>query len=112
MGGVDLPPGACAYVMVGAANRDPRQFEDPDEFRLDRANGRQHVGFGHGIHTCAGAPLARAETVVSLERFLDRTSDIRVDEDHHGPLDARRYDYDPTYMLRGLKELHLEFDPV
>ncbi len=112
VGGVDLPPGASAYVMVGAANRDPRQFEDPDEFRLDRPNGRQHVGFGHGIHTCAGAPLARAETRVTLERFLDRTTDIRISETHHGPLDARHYDYDPTYMLRGLRELHLEFDPV
>lgn len=112
VGGVDLPVGACAYVMVGAANRDPRQFEDPTEFRLDRANGRQHVGFGHGIHTCAGAPLARAETYVTVERFLDRTSDLRVSEGHHGPPDARRYEYDPTYMLRGLRTLHLEFDPA
>ena len=112
VGGVDLAPGDSAYVMVGAANRDPRQFEDPEDFRLDRPNGRQHVGFGHGIHTCAGAPLARAETVVTLERFLDRTTDLRVSEAHHGPPSARRYEYDPTYMLRGLKELHLEFDPV
>lgn len=112
VGGVDLPAGTCTYVMVGAANRDPRQFEDPGEFRLDRSNGRQHVGFGHGIHTCAGAPLARAETKVTLERFLDRTSDLRVSEAHHGPIHDRSYAYDPTYMLRGLRELHLEFDPV
>ena len=56
-----VDPGQSVFVMPGAANRDPRQFEDPNEFRLDRANGRQHIGFGFGIHTCAGAPLARAE---------------------------------------------------
>ena len=98
--------------MTDAANRDPRQFENPGEFRLDRANGRPHLGFGHGIHSCAGAPLARAETKVTIQRFLDRTADIRISEAHHGPADARRYEYDPTYMLRGLKELHLEFTPV
>ena len=48
-------------MLNGAANHDPRQFDDPDELRLDRVNGRQHLGFGFGIHTCAGAPLARAE---------------------------------------------------
>jgi len=47
-----------------------------------------------------------------VERFLDRTTDIRVSVDHHGPPAARRYEYDPTYMLRGLRELHLEFDPA
>ena len=98
-------------MMPDAPNRDPRQFENPGEFRLDRANGRAHLAFGHGIHSCVGAPLARAETKVTIQRFLDRTEDIRISEAHHGPADARRYDYDPTYMLRGLKELHLEFTP-
>jgi cytochrome P450 len=100
------------FVMTDAASRDPRQFECPADFRLDRVNGRQHLAFGHGIHTCAGAPLARAETVASIERLLERTTDIRVSEAHHGPADARRYEYDPTYMLRGLRKLHLEFTPV
>ena len=111
VGGVDLPAGTTVFVMTDAASRDPRQFECPAEFRLDRVNGRQHLAFGHGIHTCAGAPLARAETVAAIQRFLDRMSDIRVSDAHHGPVDARRYEYDPTYMLRGLKELHLEFAP-
>src|SRR6478672_11323467 len=109
VGGIDLPPGTTVFVMTDAGSRDPRQFENPNEFRLDRANGRQHLAFGHGIHTCAGAPLARAETHATLTRFLDRMSDIRVSEAHHGPPEERRYEYDPTYMLRGLKELHLEF---
>ncbi len=112
VGGIDLPPGTTVFLMPDAANRDPRQFDDPGEFRLDRANGRMHLGFGHGIHSCAGAPLARAETKVTIQRFLDRTAEIRISEAHHGPADARRYVYDPTYMLRGLKELHLEFTPA
>jgi hypothetical protein len=56
--------------------------------------------------------LARAETHATLARFLDRTSDIRISEKHHGPITERRYEYDPTYMLRGLKELYLEFTPA
>ncbi len=109
LGGVEMPPGTTVFVMTDAASRDPRQYENPGEFRLDRANGRQHLAFGHGIHTCAGAPLARAETHATLVRFLERMSDIRVSDRFHGPIGERRYDYDPTYMLRGLKELHLEF---
>jgi cytochrome P450 len=110
VGGVDLPPGTTVFVMTDAASRDPRQFDDPGEFRLDRPNGRHHLAFGNGIHSCAGAPLARAETHATLVRFLERMSDIRISEQHHGPIDARRYEYDPTYMLRGLRELHIEFD--
>ena len=111
VGGIDLPAGTTVFLMPDAANRDPREFENPGEFRLDRANGRAHVAFGHGIHSCVGAPLARAETKVTIQRFLDRTTDIRISDAHHGPADARRYGYDPTYMLRGLKQLHLEFTP-
>ena len=109
VGGVDIPAGTTVMIIAGAANRDPRRFEAAAEFRPDRANARQHLAFGHGIHTCAGAPLARAETHATLVRFLERMADIRVSEAHHGPPEARRYEYDPTYMLRGLKELHLEF---
>ena len=112
LGGVELAPGTTVFVMPDAASRDPRQFEHPDEFRLDRPNGRQHLAFGHGIHSCAGAPLARAETHATLVRFLERMSDIRISEHHHGPIGDRRYEYDPNHMLRGLKELHLEFDPA
>ena len=109
VGGVDLPAGTTVMVLNGAANRDPRQFDDPDELRLDRPNGRQHLGFGFGIHTCAGAPLARAEARVSTERLLDRMADIRISETAHGPAGAHRYEYSPIYLLRGLESLHLEF---
>lgn len=110
--GVDIPAGGTVMLTPGACNRDPRMFERPDEFDLDRANARQHIAFGHGIHTCAGAPLARAEGRVSIHRFLDRTSDIRIDEAHHGPPEARRYEYLPTFFLRGLQTLHLDLDPT
>jgi cytochrome P450 len=112
VGGVDLPAGTTLMVLNGAANHDPRQFAHPDELRLDRPNGRQHLGFGFGIHTCAGAPLARAEARVSLERIFDRTADIRISEAAHGPAGARRYEYSPIFMLRGLERLHLEFTPI
>ena len=99
-------------VVNSGANRDPRRFDAPDEFRPDRTNARQHVAFGHGIHTCAGAPLARAEARVSLERLLDRMSDIQISETFHGPPGGRCWDYMPIYLLRGLTNLHLEYTPV
>ncbi len=102
--------GCTVMVINGAANRDPRRFEEPDKFDPARKNARQHLAFGRGIHSCPGAPLARAETRVGLERLLDRTTDIRICEAHHGPAGNRRYQYIPTYILRGLTELHLEFD--
>jgi cytochrome P450 len=112
VGGVGMPAGTTVMVLNGAANRDPRRFNDPDEFRVDRGNAREHVSFGHGVHTCPGAPLARAEARVSIERLLDRMADIRISEAEHGPPDARRYEYVPTFILRGLRALHLEYTPL
>jgi cytochrome P450 len=112
VGGVHMPAGTTVMVLNGAANRDPRRFEDPSEFVVDRRDARHHMSFGHGIHTCPGAPLARAETRVSIERILDRMADIKISEEHHGPPDARRFQYVPTFILRGLTKLHLEFAPV
>jgi cytochrome P450 len=109
LGGVEIPAGTKLLVLRGAAGRDARQFECPGEFRVDRANARQHVGFGHGIHTCPGSPLARSESRVTLERLFDRTTDIRIDENAHGPLGARRYEYLSSYLFRGLVELHVTY---
>ena len=106
---VQIPAGTTLMVLNGAANRDPRVFENPNDFVVDRVNARQHIAFGHGIHTCPGAPLARAEARVSIERVLERLTDITISESEHGPVDARRYQYAPTYILRGLSRLHLEF---
>ncbi|GAX49425.1 cytochrome P450 [Streptomyces olivochromogenes] len=109
VGGVDIPAGTTVMVLNGAANRDPRHFEEPDTFDPSRANARHHIAFGRGIHTCPGAPLARAEGRVAIERLLDRTADIRLSERVHGPEGERRYHYIPTYILRGLTNLNVEF---
>jgi cytochrome P450 len=69
--GVTIPAGDMVTIFYGAANRDPAAFAEPDEFRLDR-DLRNHVGFGTGIHYCLGAPLARIETQITLNTFLDR----------------------------------------
>jgi cytochrome P450 len=110
LGGMDIPAGSTIMLVPGACNRDPRVFDHPYEFDIDRANARQHIAFGHGIHTCAGAPLARAEGRVTINQFLDRTTDITISTKHHGPPGAWRYEYLPTFFLRGLQRLHLEFD--
>ncbi|MEU0743742.1 cytochrome P450 [Streptomyces sp. NPDC006134] len=112
VGGVELPAGTTVMLVNSAANRDPRQFTDPELFDIERANARRHIAFGRGVHSCPGAPLARAEARVAIERLLDRTTDIRISERAHGPAGDRRYSYVPTFILRGLTELHLEFDPA
>lgn len=111
LAGVDIPAGATVAVFPHAANRDPRRFEAPNDLRLDRANVREHLAFGRGIHSCPGGPLARVEARIALERLLARTAEIRTSDAAHGPVGARRYEYDPTYILRGLKSLHLEITP-
>lgn len=112
LAGVDIPAGTVVMISPGAANRDPARFECPDEFRLDRKNVREQVAFARGVHSCPGAPLARVEGSISLERILARMTDIRVDEDFHGSADDPQYTYEPTFILRGLTELHLRFTPV
>ncbi len=74
VGGVEIPAGTTVMLVNAAMNRDPRKFEHPDTFDVDRANSRNHVAFGRGVHSCPGAPLARTETLVSLNRLFDRTA--------------------------------------
>ena len=112
VGDVELPTGTTVMLVNAAANRDPEQFPDPDTFDPERANARTHVTFGRGPHSCPGAPLARAEAIVGLNRLLDRTSSIAIDESEHGPADDRRYQYVPTFILRGLTKLHVTFEPA
>jgi cytochrome P450 len=109
LGGVAMPPGTTVMLLNGAANRDPSHFDDPGLFRLDRPNVLHHVSFGRGAHACPGAPLARVEARVSVERLLDRLGEIRLSETHHGPPDDRRFAWEHTFVLRGLEELHIEF---
>lgn len=112
LGGVDIRAGTVVMLCLSAANRDPRKFENPHEFRLDRKYVREHIAFGRGIHSCAGAPLARLEGQVALTRMLDRMRDIAINEDQLGTAEDRQYRYDPTFLLRGLTKLHITFTPV
>lgn len=112
VGELELPPGTHVMQIMAAANRDPKRFERPEEILLDRRNGKEHLSFGRGVHACPGAPLARIEAKITLERLLDRFADFRIDEEYHGPEEARRFEYVPTYMFHGLKSLHLTFTPA
>jgi cytochrome P450 len=110
VGGVAIPAGAVVTVNIGGANLDPDRFAEPDRFDFTRPNVRDNISFSRGSHACIGAPLARMEVRVALEQFLSRTSDIRISEARHGPRQARRYAYEPTYLLSGLQALHVEWD--
>src|ERR671937_1270758 len=67
VGGAAIPSGGKIAMLFGAANREPRVFDAPDEFDVGRANAAQHIGFGGGIHVCIGAPLARIELEASVD---------------------------------------------
>ena len=112
VGGVEIPAGTTVMVLNGAAGRDPRRFSDPNDFQVDRVNAKEHLAFGRGPHACPGGPLARAETRISIERLLARLGDITISEAAHGPAGDRHYEFTPTYILRGLQSLHLEFTRV
>jgi cytochrome P450 len=104
LAGRTLPARTKVQLLFGSANRDPEQWDAPQEFRLDRdANElRRHVAFGWGIHYCIGAPLARLETRLTFERILARMDDIEL----AGP--PRRND---SFVLRGLTNLPLTWRP-
>ena len=112
LGGLELKAGTTVSLLNGAINRDPRRFEAPNEFRLGRPKAKEHLAFARGPHTCIGSPLARTESIVSVERLLNRMGNIRIDEDKHGPPGQRRFHHESHYILRGLQELHLTFDPI
>jgi cytochrome P450 len=96
--GVTIPKGEAALLVIGAANRDPAQFEEPDRLDLARADNR-HLAFGQGAHFCLGAGLARAEAQLALATLLARAP--RFDGD------VSRPDWKPTTVLRGLRSLPL-----
>jgi cytochrome P450 len=112
IGEVEVLAGTTVMLLPGACNRDERKFPEPNSFRSDRPNVREQIAFIRGVHSCPGAPLARAEGRISLNRILDRMSDITISAEHHGPVDNRKYAYEPTFIMRGLSELHVTFTPV
>lgn len=112
VGGVEVRAGTTVMLLPGACNRDERKFDSPNTFDADRPNVREQIAFIRGVHSCPGAPLARAEGRISMNRVLDRMADIAISDGHHGPANRRHYDFEPTFILRGLRELHVTFTPV
>lgn len=98
LGGVALPEGSVLFLSYSSANRDEAVFAQPDAFRPDRQEIRSHVSFGHGIHACIGAGLARLEARVALEELTSCVRSVTVVE----PGSLR---YLPSFLLRGLTSL-------
>ncbi len=113
IGGIKVPAGKAVIVALAAANRDPRRWgDDAGEFKLKRQGIREHIAFGRGSHTCAGAPLARAEVITIMNKFFDRSADIAISEARHGKPGQRHYQFEPSFILRGLDNLHLDLTPA
>ncbi|WP_416370586.1 cytochrome P450 family protein [Streptomyces sp. PR69] len=102
VGGQEIAPGDPVLVVLAAADRDPERFAEPDTLDLSRAD-NQHLGYGHGIHYCLGAPLARLEGQTALATLLTRLPDIRLAAD---PADLR---WRGGLIMRGLRTLPVEF---
>jgi cytochrome P450 len=102
LAGVDIKAGSIVMAVIGAANRDPRVFEDPDRFDSKRAHARRNIAFGHGEHFCPGAGLARAEARITFERLLARLDDFQL-------VDPGALSYVETFIIRGLNNLPLRF---
>jgi cytochrome P450 len=99
--GTPIPAGSTVWVMFGSADHDDRVFADPEEFRPDRDGLKQHVAFGHGIHFCLGAALARLEAVTALKVLAANIDTISV-------VDRDSLRYANSFILRGLENLHLD----
>jgi cytochrome P450 len=108
LAGVTIPAGSAVLLVQASGNRDPRRFNDPDRFDLQRSRQqlKQHFGFGLGRHFCLGAPLARMEGKVAFARLFARLRHIRLAE---GKNDFRHIDF--THF-RAVRQLHLDFDPA
>ncbi|MFJ1793616.1 cytochrome P450 [Kitasatospora griseola] len=98
VGGVTIPRGAEVALLFGSANRDPERFADPDRLDLGRAD-NPHITFGAGIHFCLGAPLARLELTESYGALLRKAPGLTL---------VREPEWNPGYVIRGLKELLVE----
>ncbi|MGW5329526.1 cytochrome P450 [Streptomyces sp. NPDC004014] len=99
--GVTIPKGSRIWLMLAAGNRDPERFKDPGRFDPDRRD-IQHLGFGSGIHSCFGAPLARLEAQIALSELARRLDGPRLVEDPPP--------YRQNAVLRGPRHLRIAFD--
>jgi cytochrome P450 len=97
LGSQVIPAGEPVIAWIGSANRDSRQFPDPDRFDIQRSPNR-HLAFGHGIHFCLGAPLARLEARVALGELCRRFA--RITRIREVPLEPQ-----PSTVVYGVKHL-------
>ncbi|MEV7630203.1 cytochrome P450 [Actinoplanes sp. NPDC089786] len=98
LAGQQIRAGDVVLVALAAANRDPARFDAPDELRFDRPS-NAHIGFGHGLHYCLGAPLARLEAAIAFDKLLDRFPDLRL------AVPPSELSWRPGLLLRGLHDL-------
>jgi cytochrome P450 len=101
LAGTPLPAGSDLLLMFAAANRDQSRFPDPDRFDIHR-HPEGHIAFGHGIHFCLGASLARLETRVAFEALFERCRGLRLADDDIPFVDS--------WVVRGPKRLRLQFE--
>lgn len=104
LGGVALPAGSMIMLRFGAANRDERQFEDPDTLNLERPKAGTQLAFGSGVHHCIGAPLARQELNLGFLTLFERIEQVQLDTD--APLPQA----EPSFILRNLPHLPLKIE--
>ena len=112
IGALKVAAGTKVMLALAAGNRDPGRWEDPQAFVLGRPRIKEHLGFGRGAHVCAGAPLARVEVRVILEKLLEHTTHIDLVEAKHGPPGDRALEYEASFIIRGLAEMHLVLTPA
>jgi cytochrome P450 len=103
LGGVALPAGSVVHINIGAANRDPKRWDRPDEFDIFRLL-RPNLGFGQGAHICLGMHVARAEMATAISALLDRLPNLRLDPDGEAPRFVGMYE-------RGATAIPVLFDP-
>src|ERR1700682_1156109 len=103
IGGTVIPKGSAVHLLYGAANRDPKRFPDPEKFDIERPD-NEHVGWGRGVHSCVGGPLARLEVNLALENFLRRVHNPRLVVDPPP--------YRVNQVFRGPLHLEIEFDRI
>jgi cytochrome P450 len=102
IGGAAIPAGANLLVMIGAANRDPEVFDDPERFDIRRGNAKEHLAFGHGPHICLGAPLARLEARVVIEELSRLLPGLEL-------VPGQKLSYTPNTSFRGPNSLLVEW---